>query len=206
MKIVLLGAPGSGKGTQAGYISEYLKLPHISTGDIFRENIKNKTPLGLQIKEIIDKGHFCPDDLTIKIVVERLNMPDCKNGYILDGFPRNLVQAEELEKFNTPDTVINLDVAHQTIIERLSGRRVCPDCKATYNADTIGDSMVCEKCGGKLIIRDDDNPESVKERLVVYESQTAPLIDFYKKAGKLKVVHGHVHSEDVFKDILKVIK
>jgi len=205
MKIVLLGAPGSGKGTQASYISEKYGIPHISTGDIFRDNIKNKTPLGLKIKEIIDRGDFCPDEITIKIVEDRLNKPDCKNGFVLDGFPRNLFQAEELDKFNSPEVVINLDVKHETIIERIAGRRVCPDCKASYNTDTIGNNMTCEKCGATLVIRDDDNPQSVKERLTVYANQTAPLIDFYKNQGKLKVVHGHIKSEDVFNDIMKVL-
>lgn len=205
MKLILLGAPGSGKGTQAAYIAEKYDLPHISTGDIFRENIKNQTPLGIRVKEIMDSGNLCPDDLTVELVKDRLSKPDCQNGYLLDGFPRNLVQAKALDEFSAPDTVIDIDVDLGKIERRITGRRSCPKCNGSFHIDFIGDTDVCPDCGAQLIIRKDDNPETVKERLSVYSRQTAPLIDYYKGQGKLVTVNGNLSISKVFDEIVKVL-
>ncbi len=205
MKLILLGAPGSGKGTQASLIAEKYNLPHISTGDIFRQNIKNETPLGVKVKEIMNTGNLCPDDLTIELVKDRLSNEDCKNGYMLDGFPRNLTQAEALNKFAEPDVVIDIDVDLKKIEHRLVGRRSCPKCSGSFHIDFIGNTDICPDCGAKLIIRKDDNVETVKERLSVYQSQTAPLIEFYKKQNKLRVVNGDQAIDDVFCEIKKVL-
>lgn len=205
MKIVLLGAPGSGKGTIATSLVERFGYPHISTGDIFRDNIKRKTPLGIEIEKIIDRGDFCPDEITVEIVKNRLSLPDCADSYILDGFPRNLFQAEQLDKFFSPDMVINLEVEEKTIFHRITGRRVCTDCSASYHTDYIGKRTKCERCGGTLYIRDDDNEEAVKERIAVYNKQTKPLIDYYAKQHKLINVCGEGSGEKVFNDVVKVI-
>ncbi len=205
MKIILLGAPGSGKGTQAARISEEYKLPHISTGDIFRENIANKTPLGLKVKAIMDAGNLCPDELTIDLVKDRLAQADCANGYLLDGFPRNLVQAAALDEFNAPEKVIDLNVDLKGIERRLTGRRSCPACGNSFHIDFIGDTKNCPDCGAELIIRKDDNPATVKERLEVYATSTAPLVDYYKKQGKLIDVNGDQAIDDVFAEIKKVL-
>ena len=194
MKIILLGAPGSGKGTQAALLSKQLKLAHISTGEIFRDNIRRKTEIGLKIKEIIDGGDLCPDELTIEIVRQRLLESDCENGNLLDGIPRNIAQ------------VIELYVPLQKIEKRITGRRLCSKCESSFNTSVIGDVKVCPKCGGELYIRGDDNAESVHERLAVYESQTAPLIDYYKKQGKLFTVDADLPIEEVFENVLQVIK
>ena len=205
MKIILLGAPGSGKGTQAALLCEKYGLPHISTGEIFRDNIKRQTELGLKIKAIIDAGDFCPDDLTLKTVKDRLLNEDCKNGYLLDGFPRNLVQAKALDEFDSVDYVINLDVDWDVIQHRITGRRLCGKCNASYHVDFIGDVKTCPKCGGDLYIREDDNPKSVQERLSVYKKQTFPLIEYYEKQGKLINVNGNGDKEFIFKEIVKVL-
>lgn len=205
MKLILLGAPGSGKGTQAAYISDKYDLPHISTGDIFRENIKNQTPLGLKVKAIMDSGNFCPDDITIDLVKDRLSKPDCKKGYLLDGFPRNLLQASALDEFCAPDLVIDLEVDLKKIEHRITGRRSCPKCGNSFHVDFIGDTKVCPDCGETLTVRKDDTVEVVKERLRVYENQTAPLINFYKKQGKLVSVNGDKSIEEVFEQIVKVL-
>lgn len=205
MKIILLGAPGSGKGTQASLINQNYNLPHISTGDIFRENIKNQTELGVKVKEIMDSGNLCPDDLTIELVKDRLKKEDCKNGYLLDGFPRNLVQAQALDTFASPDKVIDIDVDLKKIEYRLIGRRSCPKCNGSFHIEFIGNTDICPTCGAKLIIRKDDNVETVKERLTVYTSQTAPLIDYYKKQGKLIAVNGNQDIDKVFCEIQKVL-
>ncbi len=206
MKIVLLGAPGSGKGTQASYIMQKYNLPHISTGDIFRDNIKNGTPLGEQVKYIMNTGMLCPDDLTIEMVKDRLRKADCENGYLLDGFPRNLFQATSLNNFDAPDVVINIEIDLNKIKHRITGRRSCPKCGASYHIDHIGDVRECPKCQGPLITRKDDNPETVKERLAVYEQQTKPLIDYYQGQGKLVNVNGDQDIELVFADIVKVLE
>ncbi len=205
MKLILLGAPGCGKGTQAGYISDKYSLPHISTGDIFRDNINNKTPIGIRVKEIMDNGNLCPDELTIELVKQRLEKPDCKNGYLLDGFPRNLVQAKALDEFNTPCKVINIEVDLEKIERRITGRRSCPKCKGSFHIDFIGDTKVCPDCGGELIIRKDDNPETVKSRLAVYREQTEPLEVYYKAQGKLVNVDGNKDIDQVFAEIVKVL-
>ena len=205
MKVVLLGAPGSGKGTQAAFISEKYDLRHISTGDIFRDNIARKTPVGIKIKDIIDSGNLCPDELTIEIVKNRLSEDDLGNGYLLDGFPRNLIQAEALEKDNAPDIVLNIDVDLDLVQKRISSRRFCGQCKGTFNALLIENDKVCPKCGAPLVIRKDDEESAVKERLVVYKKQTEPLIKYYKDLGKLITVDGNKSIEEVFNEIVKVI-
>lgn len=205
MKLILLGAPGSGKGTQASFIAEKYNLPHISTGDIFRQNIKNQTPLGVKVKAVMDNGNLCPDDLTIELVKDRLSQEDCKNGYMLDGFPRNLIQAKALDEFASPDVIIDIDVDLKKIEHRLVGRRSCPKCSGSFHIDFIGNTEICPDCGEKLVIRKDDNVETVKERLSVYSSQTAPLIDYYKKQDKLRVVNGDQGIEEVFCEIKKVL-
>ena len=206
MKIVLLGAPGSGKGTQAFKISERYDLPHISTGDIFRDNIAAKTPVGMRIKEIIDGGDLAPDDLTIEIVKERLSRPDCKNGYLLDGFPRNLVQADALEKFGAPTAVINIEIPLGKLERRLTGRRSCENCKGSFHIDFIKDAEKCPVCGGKLFVRKDDNPESVKERFAVYSKQTQPLVEYYEKRNVLFSVNGDLPVDEVFGEIVAVLE
>lgn len=205
MKVILLGAPGSGKGTQAAYISDKYDLPHISTGDLFRDNIKNQTPLGLKVKEIMDTGNLCPDDLTVELVKDRLKEKDCENGYLLDGFPRNLFQAQALDKISAPDKVVNLDVDLNKIEHRITGRRSCSKCKNSFHVDFIGETEKCPDCGGKLVIRKDDNKETVKERLTVYANQTAPLVEYYSKQGKLFNVDGDKSIDGVFAEIVKVL-
>ena len=206
MKIVLIGAPGSGKGTQSALVSEKLGLPHISTGDIFRDIIKSGTEVGLKIKAIIDGGDLCPDELTIKIVNDRLKAPDCKDGYVLDGFPRNVKQAKALDEKNAPDKVIELVIPPEIIERRITGRRVCSKCKNSFHVDGIGDTKTCPDCGGELVIRGDDNVDSVKERLKVYKTQTAPIIDYYRSQGKLKTINADLSVGEVFDSIVKVIK
>ena len=206
MRLVLLGAPGSGKGTQASLISKRYNLPAISTGDIFRENIKNQTALGVKVKSIIDAGNLCPDDLTIELVKDRLLKPDCANGYLLDGFPRNLNQAKALDEFMKPDKVIDIEVDLAKIERRLVGRRSCPKCNGSFHIDFIGDTKVCPTCGGELVIRKDDNVQTVKERLVVYHNQTAPLIEYYKNHNILFAINGDQKIEDVFSEITKVLE
>ncbi len=205
MKIVLLGAPGCGKGTQAALICKEYNLPHISTGDIFRENISNKTPLGLKVKAIIDSGNLCPDDVTCDLVKDRLSKPDCKNGFLLDGFPRNLVQAKALEEFAKPDVVIDIDVDLKKIEHRITGRRSCLKCGGSFHVDFLKDDKVCPTCGDLLVVRKDDTPEVIKERLSVYQKSTEPLIDLYKSNGVLKAVNGDQSIDQVFEEIKKVL-
>lgn len=206
MKLILLGAPGSGKGTQAAYITDKYDLPHISTGDIFRENIKNKTPLGIKVKAIMDSGNLCPDDLTIEMVKDRLSQPDCEKGYMLDGFPRNLYQAQALEEISSPELVIEIDVDVKKIEHRIKGRKSCPKCGSSYHVDFIGKNKTCLNCGETLIVRKDDNPETVKERLEVYFSQTQPLISYYEEQGKLVKINGDQTKEKVFEEVVKVLE
>lgn len=205
MKIVLLGAPGCGKGTQAVKIAEKYNIPHISTGDIFRENIKNQTPLGIKVRAIMDSGNLCPDDVTCEIVKDRLSKDDCKNGYLLDGFPRNLFQASELEKFAKPDVVIDINVDFDKIEKRITGRRTCPRCGSTFHIDFIGNQENCLDCGAKLIVRKDDTPEVIRERLLVYKSYTEPLIAFYKERNSLYSIDGDKSIDEVFEAIVKVL-
>lgn len=200
MNIILLGAPGAGKGTQASKISDGYNLPHISTGDIFRENIKNQTPIGLLAKTYIDDGKLVPDEETCKIVEERISREDCKNGYMLDGFPRTIVQAEALDKMEKIDIVINLDVDFSLLLDRLCGRRVCKDCGESYHISRLNGETKCSRCGGELYQRKDDNPETVQSRLRVYNAQTAPLIEYYTKKGILFNVESTT-PEEVYEKI-----
>ena len=203
MNIILLGAPGAGKGTQATKISDKYALPHISTGDIFRENIKNQTEIGLLAKSYIDKGQLVPDEVTCKIVENRIVKPDCEKGYMLDGFPRTIVQAEALDKITKIDLVINIDVDFSLVMDRICGRRVCKDCGESYHVSTLNGVATCSRCGGELSQRKDDNPETVQSRLDVYEKQTAPLIEYYTKKGVLFTVKSDKDStpDSTFKNV-----
>lgn len=184
MNIILLGAPGAGKGTQATRIADKYGMPHISTGDIFRENIKNKTEIGLLAKSYTDKGQLVPDEVTCKIVEERLSREDCKSkGYLLDGFPRTIRQAEALDGFAKIDAVVNINIDFSLLMNRLCGRRVCKECGESYHVSTLNGKTDCARCGGELYQRKDDNPETVESRLAVYTEQTAPLIDYYTRKG-----------------------
>ncbi|MEG2687596.1 MAG: adenylate kinase [Clostridia bacterium] len=203
--IVLLGAPGAGKGTQAELIATEFNIPHISTGDILRNNIKTGTELGRLAKAFIDKGHLVPDEVVIDIVKARLNEDDAKDGYILDGFPRTIAQAIELDKIAKIDIAVNIDVPFETIISRLSGRRVC-SCGETYHISMLGGATKCRKCGSELYVRDDDKPETVKSRLEVYEKQTAPLIAYYKNRGILADVEAKGTPQEIFCDIKAILK
>ena len=212
MKIIMLGAPGAGKGTQAKRIADKYSIPHISTGDIFRANIKNGTELGNKAKEYMDKGLLVPDELVVDLVIDRFKNPDCANGYVLDGFPRTIPQAEALENAlsaigETIDYAINVEVPDENIINRMSGRRACVGCGSTYHIKYAPTKVegVCDRCGKELILRDDDKPETVKKRLDVYHEQTQPLIDFYTKRGKIVEVDGTVDMEDVFAAIVKIL-
>ncbi len=212
MKIIMLGAPGAGKGTQAKMIADKYQIPHISTGDIFRANIKNGTELGKEAKKYMDQGLLVPDELTVKILLDRVAQPDCVKGYVLDGFPRTIPQAEVLDKALTElndkiDYAINVDVPDENIVKRMSGRRACVACGATYHIEHIPPKKegVCDKCGETLILRDDDKPETVLNRLKVYHDQTQPLIDFYTKKGVLKSVDGTVDMQDVFASIVAIL-
>ena len=203
MNIILLGAPGAGKGTEASKIVDTYKLPHISTGDIFRENIKNETPIGLQAKSYIDKGLLVPDEVTCKIVEERISREDCKNGYMLDGFPRTIAQAEALDKITKLDLVINIGVDHSLLLNRLCGRRVCKDCGESYHVSRLNGETKCARCGGDLYQRKDDNPETVQSRLDVYNAQTAPLIEYYEKKGILFNVCGDGSPDEAHEQVTK---
>ncbi|MBO4988643.1 MAG: adenylate kinase [Lachnospiraceae bacterium] len=212
MKIIMLGAPGAGKGTQAKMIAEKYGVPHVSTGDIFRANIKNGTELGMEAKKYMDQGLLVPDELTVKILLDRVANEDCKNGYVLDGFPRTIPQAEVLDKALTElgdqiDYAINVDVPDENIVRRMGGRRACLSCGATYHIEHVPPKKqgICDTCGQELVLRDDDKPETVKNRLNVYHEQTQPLIDFYSKKGVLKTVDGTVDMKDVFEAIVALL-
>lgn len=212
MKIIMLGAPGAGKGTQAKMIAEKYGLPHISTGDIFRANIKNGTELGKEAKEYMDKGLLVPDELTVRLLLDRVAQDDCKNGYVLDGFPRTIPQAEVLDEKLSElgekvDYAINVDVPDENIVNRMSGRRACLNCGATYHIVSIPPKKegICDVCGSELVLRDDDKPETVQNRLKVYHDQTQPLIDFYEKKGVLRSVDGTLPMEEVFTAITKIL-
>ena len=212
MKIIMLGAPGAGKGTQAKMIADKYSVPHISTGDIFRANIKNGTQLGIEAKKYMDQGMLVPDELTVKILLDRVSKDDCSKGYVLDGFPRTIPQAEVLEKalneiHDKIDYAIDVDVPDENIVRRMSGRRACLACGATYHIVHIPPKMegICDRCGKELILRDDDKPETVEKRLLVYHDQTQPLIDFYTQKGILRTVDGTVDMKDVFEEIVKIL-
>lgn len=212
MKIIMLGAPGAGKGTQAKMIAAKYNIPHISTGDIFRANIKNGTELGAKAKEYMDKGLLVPDELVVDLVIDRFKEPDCANGYVLDGFPRTIPQAEALDKALTAigesvDYAINVEVPDENIINRMGGRRACVGCGATYHVVYSPTKVEgkCDTCGADLIIRDDDKPETVKNRLNVYHEQTQPLIDYYNGKGITREVDGTVDMKDVFAAIVEIL-
>ena len=212
MKIIMLGAPGAGKGTQAKMIAEKFNIPHISTGDIFRANIKNGTELGKKAKEYMDKGQLVPDELTVEILLDRVANDDCKDGYVLDGFPRTIPQADVLDKELTKlgdkvDFAINVDVPDENFVRRMSGRRACLKCGATYHIEHIPPKQegICDKCGSELVQRDDDKPETVQNRLSVYHEHTQPLIDYYNKKNILKSVDGTKDMQEVFSDIVNIL-
>jgi len=213
MKIVMLGAPGAGKGTQAKKIAGKYAIPHISTGDIFRANLKNGTELGLKAKEYMDKGLLVPDELTCDLVVDRISQEDAQNGYVLDGFPRTIPQAEALTKAldargEKIDYAIDVEVPDENIIRRMSGRRACPDCGATYHlvyAAPVKEG-VCDKCQAALILRDDDKEETVAKRLKVYHEQTQPLIEYYGNAGILKEFDGTKDIDEIFDEIVALLE
>lgn len=212
MKIIMLGAPGAGKGTQAKKIAAKYSIPHISTGDIFRANIKNGTELGLKAKSYMDAGGLVPDEITIGMLLDRIHQADCENGYVLDGFPRTIPQAESLTEAlkkngEAIDLAVNVDVPDENIINRMSGRRACLNCGATYHIvyNAPKKENVCDACGQELVLRDDDKPETVKKRLDVYHDQTQPLIDYYKNEGVLAEVDGTLDMEDVFQAIVKIL-
>ncbi|MDY2728749.1 adenylate kinase [Clostridium sp. HCP1S3_B4] len=211
MRIVLLGPPGAGKGTQAKSISNRYSIPHISTGDIFRKNISENTPLGIEAKKYMDNGQLVPDEVTINMVKDRLKQDDCKNGYLLDGFPRTVSQAEALQAFlaerkETLDTALCIEVPQEFILERMTGRRVCPSCGASYHIKfNPAKDGKCELCGSSVVQRKDDTAETVKERLDVYEKETQPLIDFYKNIDLLSTVDGTKAINMVFEDICTLL-
>ncbi len=209
MNLILLGAPGAGKGTQAEVICQKLSIPAISTGNIIREAIRNETELGRKAKQYIDEGALVPDAVVISIIKERLSESDCENGFILDGFPRTVPQAQALDDMGVEiDKVVDIEVADEVICSRLSGRRVCKTCSASYHLDfkPSADGKTCDKCGAELICRKDDEPETVLERLRVYHEQTEPLISFYKERGKLVVVQGQDKVEDTTRLTLAAIE
>ena len=202
MKLIFLGPPGAGKGTQATGVSSHLRVPHISTGDMFRNAIKNQTPTGLEAKKYMDAGQLVPDSVVVAMVKERLAMSDCANGYLLDGFPRTVDQAQALEEFATPDAVIDIEVPDEMLLERLTGRRVCGKCNGTFHISKLADEKLCPVCGDALYQRDDDKPATMSNRLNVYHEQTAPLIGYYAGLGRLKRIDGNARPEDVFQNIL----
>lgn len=212
MKIIMLGAPGAGKGTQAKQIADKYSIPHISTGDIFRANIKNGTELGKKAKQYMDQGALVPDELTCDLVMDRIQQDDCKDGFVLDGFPRTIPQAEALDaalgKINEKmDYAIDVDVPDENIVNRMSGRRACLNCGATYHLISIPPKVegICDRCGSEIVLREDDKPETVQKRLKVYHEQTQPLIDYYKNQGILKSVDGTQPMDEVFKAIVTIL-
>ena len=212
LRTILLGPPGAGKGTQAAKIVEKYHIPHISTGDIFRENIKNGTELGKRAKEYMDKGELVPDDLVIEIATDRLLKDDCKDGFLLDGFPRTVYQAEKLDEFlkahdSKIDKVLDIAVEKEELMTRLTGRRVCKACGASYHVVNIPPKKegICDVCGASLVQRADDNAETVANRIEVYEAQTMPLIEYYEKAGNIAHIDGATGLESVFADIVKAL-
>lgn len=213
MKIIMLGAPGAGKGTQAKKIAEKYGIPHISTGDIFRANIKNQTELGKKAKSYMDQGALVPDELTLELIMDRFQAEDCKKGYVLDGFPRTIPQAEALtkalaEQQDAVDYAINVDVPDEAIVSRMSGRRACIACGGTYHIKFNPTRVegICDACGGELVLREDDKPETVQKRLDVYHAQTQPLIDYYNTQNILKEVDGTLPMEEVFKAIIAILE
>lgn len=214
MKLIFLGPPGAGKGTQAAGVSAHLGVPHISTGDMFRSAIRNQTPTGLEAKRYLDAGELVPDSVTIAMVRERLAMDDCANGYLLDGFPRTVDQAVALDEISAPDAVVEIDVPDERLLSRLTGRRVCGKCQGTFHISKLEDERVCPICGGELYQRPDDTPETIATRLKAYHDSTEPLIGYYAGQGKLnkvevsrlRTVDGDSKPEDVFKGIIAALE
>lgn len=213
MKIIMLGAPGAGKGTQAKKIAEKYEIPHISTGDIFRANIKNNTELGKKAKAYMDQGLLVPDELTLELIMDRFEQPDCKNGYVLDGFPRTIPQAEALtkalaENSEKIDFAVNVEVPDESIVERMSGRRACLNCGGTYHIifNPSKKEGICDKCSSELVLREDDKPETVSKRLKVYHDQTQPLIDYYRGQNVLREVDGTKEVSEVFDGIINILE
>ncbi len=213
MKIIMLGAPGAGKGTQAQMIADKYKVPHISTGDIFRANIKNGTELGMEAKKYMDQGLLVPDELTVKILLDRVAKEDCKDGYVLDGFPRTIPQAEVLDKAlaergESIDYAVDVDVPDENIVKRMSGRRACLSCGATFHLEHVPpkEEGICDRCGKELVLRDDDREETVLNRLKVYHDQTQPLIQFYKDKGVMQAVDGTKSMQEVFDAIVAILE
>ena len=206
MKLIFLGPPGAGKGTQAAGVSAHLGVPHISTGDMFRSAIRNQTPTGLEAKRYLDAGELVPDSVTIAMVKERLSMDDCKKGYLLDGFPRTVEQAIALDAISAPDAVVDIKVPDERLLSRLTGRRICGKCQGTFHISKLTDDKVCPVCGGELYQRNDDKPDTISTRLKAYHESTEPLIGYYKGLGKLREVNGDSQLEEVFKAILATLE
>lgn len=212
MKIIMLGAPGAGKGTQAKMIAEEYGIPHISTGDIFRANVSSGTELGMEAKKYMDQGLLVPDELTVKILLDRVAKEDCREGYVLDGFPRTIPQAEVLDEAlgklgENIDHAIDVDVPDENIVKRMSGRRACLKCGATYHVEHVPPKKdgICDDCGSELVLRDDDRAETVSNRLKIYHDQTQPLIEYYTRKGILKTVDGTMDMKDVFQAIKNIL-
>ena len=207
MKLVIFGPPSAGKGTQAQRLSEEDGIPQIATGDLLREQVAKKTSIGIKVKEILDAGKLGPDDLIVQIIKDRASQPDCKNGYLLDGFPRTMNQAKELEKMTDVDLVLNIVVDPKELVERAVGRRICPKCAAVYHVKSNPPKKpgICDKCGSSLVQRDDDKEETVQRRLRVYQEQTAPLIEYYRGKGKLMDIDGSRGIDGVFHQMVKAV-
>ena len=207
MKLVVFGPPSAGKGTQAQKLSAKYGLPQVSTGDLLRKAVADKTPLGVKVKSYLDQGRLGPDDLIVKLIKERVSKPDCRNGYLLDGFPRTMGQAKELDKMTNVDLVLNIVVDMEVLVERAVGRRSCPNCGAVYHVkfNPPTNAGTCEKCGSGLVQRDDDKEETIRNRLKVYQEQTAPLIEHYRKKGKLVDIDGSAGIDAVFSQMVKAV-
>lgn len=207
MKLVIFGPPSAGKGTQAQKLAKKYGIPQVATGDLLREHVAKKTPIGLKVKSILDAGKLGPDDLIVQIIKDRVSQPDARNGYLLDGFPRTLNQANELERMTDIDLVLNIGVDTELLVERAVGRRICPKCSAVYHVkfNAPKKAGVCDKCGSSLIQRDDDKEETVRNRLNVYQDQTAPLIEHYRKKGKLVDIDGSLGIDGVFEQMVRAI-
>lgn len=215
MKLIFLGPPGAGKGTQATGVSSHLGVPHISTGDMFRAALKNQTPTGIEAKRYMDAGELVPDSVVVAMVKERLAEPDCANGYLLDGFPRTVEQAQALDEISAPDAVVEIHVPDDRLLARLTGRRVCGKCSGTFHISALADEAVCPVCGGTLYQREDDKPATISNRLKVYHDQTSPLVGYYEAMGKLRRIDtealpkdaaGDCRREDVFQAILAALE
>lgn len=205
MNLIFLGPPGAGKGTHASRLMKQLNIPQISTGDMLRAALREQTQLGLEAKKYMDAGELVPDDVIIAMVKERLQQPDARSGYIFDGFPRTVPQAEALGSFARIDAVVNLMVPDEVILQRLTGRRVCPDCSGTFHTSTLKDPAVCPNCGGRLIIRKDDEPDTIRNRLEVYRRQTEPLIAYYERLGLVRPVDGTGQVDENYAAVLAAL-